>query len=157
MTFAYFRVGTVAQTIKPYDPKNYNFFYSQADIDKELGCIGHLRGDFGSSGREFHTTWWPHCEDFKTQEFRDEFDNLINSLRGDEVLKDRTTMSAFCHKNPDAEIKNIMGYTYGFEITSEKYAYFLRCFTEKGDYNFYCYCYDKAQLTAYLNKQGEKA
>ena len=75
----YFRVGNLSQTIQIVPKEKHILFYSQNGKDEELGCIGHLRGDFAKSGNEFWTTWWPHCEDYKTQEFKDEFDNLINS------------------------------------------------------------------------------
>ena len=26
----------------------------------EYGCIGHLRGDFGGSGKEYYSTWFDH-------------------------------------------------------------------------------------------------
>ena len=153
----YYRVGTLPQTIHSVPAERHHLFYSQDGKDAELGCIGHLRGDFAKSGNEFWTTWWPHCEDYKTQEFKDEFDGLINSLREDGLLKNRSTMAAYCAKNKDAELRSLMGHTYGFEFNSSKYTYYLRCFTEKGDYNFYCYCYDKAKLEEYLKKQETQA
>lgn len=152
----YYRVGTLRQTINAAPADRHHLFYSQEDKDAELGCIGHLRGDFGSSGEEFWTTWWPHCEEYKTQEFKDEFDNLINSLREDDLLKSRSSMASFCAKCKGSELGSLMEHTYGFCFTSNKYAYYLRCFTQKGDYNFYCYCYDREKLDEYLKKQEEK-
>lgn len=157
MSVAYFRVGNLSQTIHSVPKDKHILFYSQDGKDVELGCIGHLRGDFAKNGNEFWTTWWPHCEDYKTQEFKDEFDNLINSLREDGLLQNRAAMSAYCAKNKDAELNSLMEHTYGFCFLSNNYAYYLRCFTEKGDYNFYCYCYDRAKLEEYLKKQGEQA
>ncbi len=37
-----------------------DLFFFNKDEEKELGCIGYLRGDFGGGGKEFWTTWFPH-------------------------------------------------------------------------------------------------
>ena len=52
------------------DTALHDFCYSQSEEqDKTTGCIGHLRGDFGS-GKQFYTTWWPHQADrLNTPEF----------------------------------------------------------------------------------------
>ena len=42
--------------------------YSDTGETKELGCIGHLRGDFGHDGKEFWTTWFPHENHEKNDE-----------------------------------------------------------------------------------------
>ena len=56
--------------------------YSNRDETEELGCIGHLRGDFGSDGKEFWTTWFPHlCDGLNDDGFKDIFDAVINKLR----------------------------------------------------------------------------
>ena len=46
--------------IRPFSPEEAALFYSNDEKDKELGCIGHLRGDFGHKGREFWHTWFDH-------------------------------------------------------------------------------------------------
>ena len=52
-------------------------FYSDTGETKELGCIGHLRGDFGHDGKEFWTTWFPHENHEKNDEvFREIFDRV---------------------------------------------------------------------------------
>ena len=44
----------ILESIKMKEEKE--LFFSSTDEVKELGCIGHLRGDFGKDGREFNTT-----------------------------------------------------------------------------------------------------
>ena len=44
-----------------------------ASLKGQTGCIGHLRGDFGS-GQEFYTSWFDHRREYKTDEFKAEFD-----------------------------------------------------------------------------------
>lgn len=59
----------------------------------ELGCVGHVRADFGPDGNEFWHSWWPHKNDrLNTQRFKEELTDVINSLRADDPLKDRTGM-----------------------------------------------------------------
>lgn len=43
-------------------PEEHALFFSDEKQDKANGCIGHLRGDFGS-GTGLYTTWWPHQND----------------------------------------------------------------------------------------------
>lgn len=128
------------------DEADKKLFFSQPEKDIELGCIGHLRGDFGRAGNEFWTTWWPHCSGLKTPVFADEFDRLVNALREYGFFKNRAAMKAFCEKQEAAQLKSFTGFTYGFRVLSKRYAYFIRCFTEGGDYNFYIYCYDRSRL-----------
>lgn len=71
----------------------YALMFSQPEQeDHANGCIGHLRGDFGTDGNEFHTTWWPHQNDaLNTHEFKSDIDRVVNWLReGFAPLKDRT-------------------------------------------------------------------
>lgn len=43
-------------SIQPATPAERMYAYSQSQqIDSQIGCIGHLRADFGS-GKEFYTT-----------------------------------------------------------------------------------------------------
>ena len=95
--------------IRPFAPDESALFYSNGEKDKELGCIGHLRGDFGSGGKEFWSTWWEHQSELKTQEFKDEFDVFINSLRKQGLLKDRLSMADYCCQHSEAKIPGACG------------------------------------------------
>ena len=55
-------------------PQERMYSYSQSSqIEAQTGCIGHLRGDFGA-GQEFFTSWFEHRGEYKTDEFKAEFD-----------------------------------------------------------------------------------
>ena len=127
-----------------------NLFYSTRNEPKELGCIGHLRGDFGSDGKEFFSTWFPHeCEELNDQRFKSVFDTLINQLRkAGQVLSGRTEMERYCLPHHDCKLLNPYAEKcWGFRIYSPcHYAFYLRCMPVRGDYNFYIYCYDKNML-----------
>ena len=95
----------MAFEISTTSPDESLLFYSNEERDKEFGCIGHLRGDFGQSGKEFWTTWWDHLSELKTQDFRDAFDGFVKDLRERGLLKDRSSMKAYCNNHPEARIK----------------------------------------------------
>jgi hypothetical protein len=65
-------------------PEERNYTYSQSQqISMQTGCIGHLRADMDSNGEGFFSSWDDFRKDLKTQEFKDEFDAVINELRKD--------------------------------------------------------------------------
>mgnify|MGYP001497574394 CR=1 FL=1 len=50
-----------------------NMLFTLKDGEHHADCrIGHVRGDFGSNGNEFHHTWWPQHEELNTDEFKTE-------------------------------------------------------------------------------------
>lgn len=129
-------------TIKPFAPEESTLFYTDSEKEQKFKCVGHLRGDFGSGGNEFWSTWWEHQSKLKTQEFKDEFDDFINSLRKQGLLKDRRNMEDYCDKHPEAKMPGTWhSDVYGFCVKTNSYRYFIRCSPCPGDYNFYVYCY----------------
>ena len=120
-------------------------FSKDEAADRINGCVGHLRGDFGS-GKQFYTTWWPHQDNrLNTEPFKADIDRVVNWLRGETgPLHDFPTMERFCHIHErSAAVPEAMLKSYGFSIETKQYQYMLRCTPVKGDYNFYMYCYDK--------------
>ncbi len=62
-------------------PEERNYTYSQSQqISMQTGCIGHLRADMDSSGEGFFSSWDDFRKDLKTQEFKDEFDEVSTSF-----------------------------------------------------------------------------
>jgi hypothetical protein len=128
----------------PVVPEECALLYSQPEHDKALGCIGHLRGDFGPKGNGFWSTWWEHQGDLKTADFSAEFDVFVNGLREGGILSNRTRMAELCGRHPEARIAGAWHPdVYGFQTATENYRFFIRCFPHAGDYNFYIYCYLK--------------
>lgn len=79
------------------DERKYTYRQSQ-QISMQTSFIGYLRADFGSSGKEFYSSWNDFRKDLKTDEFKAEFDDVINSLReNDGILSGRGAMSRHCH------------------------------------------------------------
>ena len=130
-------------------------FYTEEGEVKELGCIGHLRGDFGEDGKAFWTTWHPHSShELNDDKFHIIFDAVINKLREPgNVLHNRSDMYSYCRTQPDCKIPHPYGEQWGFRILTKDYAIYLRCMPRCGDYNFYAYCYDKEMLMNKLAKE----
>lgn len=58
--------------------------FRDSERTKEYGWIGYLRGDFGRSGEEFHSTWFEGDNpELNNEQFKELFDSVINILRQD--------------------------------------------------------------------------
>ena len=135
------------------------YSYSQStQIERQTGCVGHLRGDMGNNGEGFYTTWTDHCGDLKTQEFKDEFDEVVNALRFDErygcIFNGRQALASFCYDHPESAYVPDQR-EFGFRVNTAKYAYLMRLNPNQGDYNLYIYCYLREYLDRHM-KQAEK-
>lgn len=114
-------------------------YYS--DSEAENRCIGHLRGDFGSGGSEFWTTWFPHAAaDRNDRPFKDEFSSLVQALRRN-VLKNRVAMSKYLREHEALLLESGVMTRQGYMVVTEQYEYYIRCQSQPGDYNFYIYAY----------------
>lgn len=141
-------------SIRPMTRAEHNYCYSwSSHLMAAAGCIGHLRGDMGSTGDGFYTTWFDHQEDLKTQYFKTELDAVVNALRFDPAyggaLVSRGKLAAYCRAHPDSRIAPD-GNAYGFRLDTENYVYMLRLCSDWGDYNFYIYCYVREQLDSHM-------
>ena len=128
-------------------------FKQSSQLYEFTGCIGYLRADLGSSGKEFYSTWNEVCSFFKTEEFTKEFDEIINALRLDEkygkMLGDRASISKYCHDNAK-QYSGADNQYFGVRVDTDNHTYLLRLNPNKGDYNLYCYCYVKPYLETHL-------
>lgn len=110
--------------------------------DRGQACVGHLRGDFGRSGTKFWTSWFDHHEELKDQEFKDELDDVVNTLRKDGPLKDFLSMRRFCREHSQTQMGPRFGSEYyGLRVDTSKHRYYLRLCPMRGNDNFYIYCY----------------
>jgi hypothetical protein len=125
-------------------------FYSNDDAER--GYIGHIRVDFGQCGYEFWYTWFEHSEELKTLAFQGEFENLINHLRNDgNILSSLKYLTAYCHTHPAAKlVTKHRDDTYGFKIITDLHSFYIRALLTQGDYNIYCYCFNRGRLEEYL-------
>lgn len=129
------------------------YTYSQSNqISSQCGLIGYLRADMGSNGNGFYSTWFDYREDLKSDVFKAEFDDVINSCRSDRMLASRTDMIRYCREHADGEFAGSYTTEYGYRIDTDNYAYLMRLNPTKGDYNLYCYCYRKDWLDHHLHE-----
>ncbi len=110
-----------------HDPAERLYAYNQSSqLEAQTGCIGHLRGDFGG-GQEFYTSWFDHRGEYKTDEFKAEFDEVVNTLREKNgLLCTRDSMTRFCQQNPEAEMVGNYCAEYGFKLQTVQHTYMLR-------------------------------
>lgn len=140
--------------IRPLTPTEQKYTYAQSmQIEGQTGTIGHLRGDFATTGYGFYTTWFDTRPQWKTDEFKADLDTVINALREDKgLLHNRYDMGAFARKYPESAMQGNYCTEYGFRVDTGKHAFLFRCNPTKGDYNFYCYCYVKEWLNQHMEK-----
>ena len=148
---------TVHQTQFELSPasneQGFCFTHFNSPIDR--ACIGHLRGDFGETGTGFHHTWWPHNAHLITPSFNTELKDVITGLRQNGLLKDRKTMLARSMRFRTAIIPTEGSNTMAFRIETPEQLFYLRCIPNKGEYNFYCYGYNKTMLMEVLRQQKQ--
>ena len=130
-------------------------FSNSMQISMQCGLIGHLRVDMDSNGNGFFSSWEDYRKELKTDEFKDELDKVINSLREEgDILYNRKSLAKYCYSSPQAKMNNEQDY-YGVRVDTQKYAYLCRLNPNKGEYNLYCYCYIKDWLDKHI-RSAEK-
>lgn len=144
-------------SIRPMMPeeKAYSYTPDQATI-AATGCIGHLRGDMDSGGNGFYTSWDNHTSQMNDAAFKEEFNTVVDMLRFDEryggILKNRSALAAYCYGHPASAFEGSYTKEFGFRADTKQRSYMIRCNPNKGDYNFYIYCFDRKLLDQHLQK-----
>ena len=127
-------------------------FRQSAQISGQCGLIGHLRADMDTDGNGFFSNWFDYRADLKTDEFKQELDEVINSLREEgSILHSRSDLAKYCFATPQSRMNTEQDY-YGVRVDTEKYAYLLRLNPNKGEYNVYCYCYRRDWLDRHMQQ-----
>lgn len=113
--------------------------------EKQEGCIGYFRGDFGN-GEQFYSSFNDCHSELKTPDFRGEFDDLIDYFRErgeNPLLRSRDDMS----KHIYAEKQYLINFgeiaNFCFKVVTEQHTYYFACNPREGDYNFRIVCYKK--------------
>lgn len=126
--------------LKYADTEQKSLFYSDCEPALRNACVGHVRMDFGS-GSEFWTTWWGNREDMNNSDFKTDLNSVVNSLRKDGLLKNRSEMQRTCGNYSSLAL----GEAHGFSVETDKNLFLLRCQPGQG-YDCYLYCYNKQEL-----------
>ena len=139
--------------IRPFEQK-YTYRQSQ-QISMQTGLIGYLRADMGAGGKEFFSTWYDFRESLKTDEFKTELDNIINDLRSNGgLLESLHTLENYCSAHPETHFDKYSR-EYGVRIDTERYSYLMRLNPNEGEYNLYCYCYEKEWLNRHTSQANK--
>ena len=136
---------------KPTQDEHDLFFHMEGEAAMHHGFVGYLRGDYGSSGQEFHTTWFDSQADLKTQAFKDEFDGIIDYLR--EASIDPVEVSDVFQFHCLQSMRRRMTDTaVRFKIVTEGYSYYFRCQPQVDDCHLYCMTFDNRFLLPEIEK-----
>ena len=86
-------------TLRPMTAAEQMYSYSQSQqISMQTGLIGYLRADMDSNGKGFFSSWNGFRDSLKSEDFKQEFDEVLNELREDgNLLHDRNTLARCCH------------------------------------------------------------
>ena len=140
---------------RPAFPEEAGLFYAmKPEQDAELGTVGHVRMDFGATGKEFWPTWWPRGGDeLNTEEFKVELSEVVNELRATGPLKDLSAMMRYCGDHGGA-IEGGWRQNYGYIVDTDNYRYCLRCSPSQGDYHAYLTCFDLRMQRMNISEQS---
>ena len=141
--------------IRAIQPEEIIYTLSQSSSLRSMtGNIGILEAEVEKDAEPFVSTWLHFRDDLNTQEFRDELDVLMFTLRsgaGDHFLMDRKTLSEFCNSGKVRKILKTDAYSeFGVRVESDKYVYLMRLAPEKEGYDLCCYCYIKKWLDNHI-------
>ena len=121
--------------LRPLLPAEKNYTYAQSQqISMQTGLIGYLRADLGSSGREFYSSWNDFRTELKTDDFKQELDDVINRLREKGgILSDRSSLAAYCYAVPESSFENKR--EHGVRLDTPQHSYLMRLNPHKVEYN----------------------
>ena len=144
-----FRTATPAERLYTAD--------QSMQIEGQTGCIGHLRADMGADGNSFFRTWKDHRRNLDTEEFQQEFENVLNALVGNKqygaFLKNGADLGGFCLEHPEGSFND--GFAFGFRADTAQYSYLIRLQPYKADEHVFIYCYRRDWLDRHM-KHAEK-
>lgn len=125
--------------ITPATETDKALFYSGSE--RENHCAGHVRGHFGRSGTEYNASFWQHAgTHLAGDDFMEELNMLLAGLRRN-LLKSRGKMNRFILEHPPLILETGVIMSYGYQVSTEKYDYYIRCAPYPGCYDFYIYAY----------------
>lgn len=137
--------------LRPLTEAEEKYTYSQSmQISMQTGLLGYLRADMGRNGADFFSDWFDFRKELKTEDFKKEFDTMIDSYRKDgKFLSNRSALAEFCQtlkcfKNDDR--------SFGVRVDSDNYAYLCRLNPNRSEYNLYCFAYKKDWLDRHMHE-----
>ena len=133
------------------------FYSAPTDAgDEALATVGHLRADFGSSGKDFQSSWNPHNGDrFNTPEFKAALKEFVDGLRKKGgPLKSLSAMRKYCaERGAEAKLEDCGAYGFIAETEDLNYKFALRFTPSPGQYQLYLYAYDMERQREYAQEK----
>lgn len=123
------------------DKNEEKLFYACDEEEIKAAKIGHMRFNFGN-GRAFYGSWFGGNVALNDDEFRAEFNEITKELRQG-LLKDRAAMAKYIRENPSLDLGSRGN---GYKVQTDEHTYYLRCKPQPGDYDCYCFCYEREPL-----------
>lgn len=144
-------------SIRPMTPEERKYSYTASpQILSQTGCIGHLRVWLEQDSPLFPTSWDDHSPRLNDQDFKEEFDRVVDQLRFDpafgKMLQNRGTLLSYCYAHEDAAFDPSNSRDYGFRADTKGHSYLLRLNPSKGYHNAYIYCYKKDWLDRHMER-----
>ena len=140
--------------IRPLTKAEQKYTYRQSmQISGQTGSIGVMYGGY-KSDKEFYSRFYDLNERWKTGEFEEGLENLLNILRSDKdgFMRNLDTMREYTACHPQNAFQGKEGTEYGFRADTEKYAYVMRCNPAKENDNVEIHCYVKEWLDQHISK-----
>ena len=121
------------------------------------GCIGQFRGEFRRSDDRYFPSWTDKTPELITDEFRSEFNGIINHLRlKTPLLQSSGGMKTYCQKHPCLKVERPGFDSYAFKAVTDKHTYYINCMISQDDCTAIVWSYNSAELEKYIKKNAEK-
>lgn len=89
---------------RPLTPTEQKYTYAQSmQLEGQTGTIGHLRGDFATTGYGFYTTWFDTRPQWKSDEFKADLDTVINGCGFSKNILSKATNPYFTEEENHSE------------------------------------------------------
>ncbi len=142
-------------TIQAIKPQERFYCHPQSSqIAAQTACIGYLLADVGEDGNDFRYSWNDGDRKRKTDDFKEELNDVINTLRISKdyggILKSRAAMYDYCFSHPEAGLDESRD--YGFRVDTPKYTYMLRLTPSMREDSLCCCCYERRWLDDHIRE-----
>jgi hypothetical protein len=115
------------ELLKTEMEESYLLYRLGGEAAERHGAIGYMYADFGRDGREFRNTWFDAQRHLKTPDFKNEFREIIDSLRNDgqkPPFTSRSSLQKFLFAQKGLPLQNNAD---GFKIQTLNFTYADYC------------------------------
>lgn len=138
--------------IRPLAEAEQKYAYEQSmQLRMQTGSIGVIHGGY-KTNEDFYCRFHDLNTQWKSGEFQEELDEIIARLCSAEngFLQNLTTMRKYMDCHIENAITGKEGLEYGFRVSTDHYAYLIRCNPGKKNDNVEIHCYVKEWLDKHI-------